>query len=67
MRSLTDGRRSVAGRASVQPSSEGMNASSREGLEAHPFLAVRKERPATADYLKSVVLLAITQFFAISL
>ena len=37
MRPSTDGSRSVAGRASVQPSSEGVNASSEEGLGNPPF------------------------------
>ena len=37
MSGSTDGGRSVAGRASVQPSSEGVNASSEEGLGNPPF------------------------------
>ena len=37
MRSSTDGTRSVAGRVSAQPSSEGVNASSEEGLRNPPF------------------------------
>ena len=37
MRVFTDGRRSVAARTSTQPSSEGVNASSEEGLGNPPF------------------------------
>ena len=63
MRVFTDGSRSVAGRTSTQPSSEGVNASSEEGLGNPPFSwQFVKSALDTTSCLEMVELLAIPAF-----